>query len=133
MARQNYGLHDGSDSNATYLANMESISDQLVETAKAANPAKPSRLIYFQTTIPGGANSVPGEPVSPNDQKVLELNEIAAGVMAKRNITVVDLYATMTACGNVTCGACKPHCGTSGYTYLVENAIVPAIKKALAE
>ena len=73
-------------------------------TAKEANPSKPSRLIYFQTTIPGGANSVPGEPISPNDQKVLELNEIASGVMAVRNITVVDLYATMTACGNVTCG-----------------------------
>jgi hypothetical protein len=50
----------------------------LTATAKEANPSKPSRLIYFQTTIPGGANSVPGEPVSPDDQKVLELNEIAS-------------------------------------------------------
>ena len=112
--------------------------------------------------------------MGPNDQKVLELNEIAAGVMAQRSITVVDLYDTMTKCGNVTCGGCKPHCGTAGYgcvalcslfpgharslsltfrssfahvlvffadflsrlvdsyNYLVYNAIVPAIKKALA-
>ena len=34
---------------------------------------------------------MPGEPVSPNDKRVIELNEIAMGVMAKRNITVVDL------------------------------------------
>jgi len=54
------------------------------------------------------------------------------GVMAKRSITVVDLYATMTKCGNVTCGGCKPHCGAPGYNYLVDNAIVPAIKTALA-
>jgi hypothetical protein len=82
-------------------------------------------------------------------------------VMEARKITVVDLYATMTACGNVTCGvcsqrlistigtgshatlqlhdrvrgragSCKPHCGAAGYNYLVDNAIVPAIKKALA-
>ena len=79
--------------------------------------------------------------------------------MEARKITVVDLYATMTACGNVTCGtrsqrllfkigphttlqlhcivrvragSCKPHCGAAGYNYLVDNAIVPAIKKALA-
>ena len=51
--------------------------------------------------------------------------------MAARKITVVDLYATMTACGNVTCGSCKPHCGAAGYNYLVDKAIVPAIKKAL--
>ena len=81
-------------------------------------------------------------------------------VMKARKITVVDLYAAMTACGNVTCGtcsqrlmftiatgirlcnytilcaggagSCKPHCGAAGYNYLVDNAIVPAIKKALA-
>ena len=74
-------MHDGSDTNARYTANMVSIADQLVETvalakvAKAkvgepADAAKPTKLIYFQTTIPGGANSVPGEPVSPNDKKV---------------------------------------------------------------
>ena len=35
-------------------------------------------------------------------------------------------------CGAV-CSACKPHCNAAGYEYLVNNAIVPAIKKALAE
>ena len=65
-------------------------------------------------------------------QRVMELNEIATKVIAERNITSVDLYATMTACGD-DCKACKPHCGSAGYTYLTEKAIVPAIKKALAE
>jgi hypothetical protein len=74
---------------------------------------------------------VPGEPLAPNDLKVMQLNELAAAVMSPRNITVVDLYATMTRCGNVTCGACRPHCGAAGYSYLVDHAIVPAIKQAL--
>ena len=80
-------------------------SDSLGIAYQARSPAagKPSKLIYFQTTIPGGANSVPGEPVSPSDQRVIELNAIAAGIMASRKITVVDLYATMTQCGT----ACK--------------------------
>ena len=129
----NYGLHDGADTNASYLSGISSIADQLIDTAKSANPSKPSRLIYFQTTIPGGANSVPGEPVSPNDQRVIELNDIAKGVMDSRNITVVDLYATMTACGKL-CSGCKPHCSNpAGYQYLVDHAIVPAIKKALLQ
>jgi hypothetical protein len=84
-----------------------------------------------------------GEPVSPNDHRVLELNQIAMGVMdsryiiiyihtrtplpvryviyiqgvsyregcdgESRKITVVDMYATMTACGKL-CSGCKPHC-----------------------
>jgi len=126
----NYGLHDGSDSNATYTQGITHIADQLLDTAKLANPSKPSRLVYFQTTIPGGANSVPGEPVSPSDKRVIELNAIAARVMGARGITVVDLYATMTKCGK-TCSGCKPHCDGPGYQYLVDNAIIPAIKKAL--
>ena len=62
---------------------------------------------------------------------MMELNEIAAAVMAARKIATVDLYATMAACGG-DCKACKPHCGPAGYTYLTDHAIVPAIKKALA-
>lgn len=110
---------------------MNSIADQLLALAKSANPSKPSRLIYFLTTIPGGANSVPGEPVSPNDRKVIELNAIASDIMKARKIPVVDLYATMTACGK-ECSGCKPHCGSEGYKYLVDHAIVPAIRKALS-
>ena len=106
------------------------MADQLVATAKAVGP-KPARLIYFMTTIPGGANSVPGEPVSPNDKKVQELNAVAAGVMAARGIATVDLYATMTQCG-AACSDCKPHCPPGGYQYLVDHAIAPAIRKALA-
>ena len=42
----NYGLHDGADTNASYLSGISSIADQLIDTAKSANPSKPSRLIY---------------------------------------------------------------------------------------
>jgi hypothetical protein len=38
----------------------------------------------------------------------------------------------MAACSK-PCSACKPHCGAAGYEHLIKNAIVPAIKKALAE
>ena len=127
----NYGLHDGGDTNESYRAHMESIADQLLATAKLVG-AKPARLIYFQTTIPGGANSVPGEPVSPGDKQVRELNAVALEIMTARNITTVDLYKTMTTCGK-TCSGCKPHCDAAGYQYLVDAAIAPAIRKALAE
>ena len=98
----NYGLHDGTDTNASYTTGLTSIADQLVQTAKDAAPPgrKAARLVYFQTTIPGGANSVPGEPVSPSDKRVQQLNVIAGTIMAARNITVVDLYATMVKCAS---------------------------------
>jgi hypothetical protein len=115
----------------SYAAALSAVADQLLATAKEVGP-KPARLIYFETTIPGGANSVPGEPVSPSDKKVLELNAVAREIMSARSIPTVDLYATMTRCGDA-CKSCKPHCGPDGYEYLVQNAILPAIKKALAE
>jgi hypothetical protein len=40
-------------------ANMRSIADQLLEVAQLANPSRPARLIYFQTTIPGGVCRAP--------------------------------------------------------------------------
>lgn len=134
----NYGLHDGADTNASYTANLASVADTMVETANltayvsGAAYKKPARLIYFLTTIPGGANSVPGEPVSPTDKRVIELNALATVIMAERNITTVDLYKTMTQCGQ-TCSGCKPHCPPAGYEYLVSKAIVPSILKALGE
>ena len=106
------GLHDGADTNASYTANLASVADTMVETANltayvsGAAYKKPARLIYFLTTIPGGANSVPGEPVSPTDKRVIELNALATVIMAERNITTVDLYKTMTQCGQ-TCSGCK--------------------------
>jgi hypothetical protein len=152
----NYGLHDGADSNATYLGGISSIADQMVATAAligggggeggvggeggrggarastgaGAQAQTQARLIYFLTTCPGGPNSVPGEPVSPGEQRVRELNEIAGKVMHAKNITVVDLHQTMVECGAV-CKECRPHCPPAGYQYLVDHAIAPAIKKAL--
>jgi hypothetical protein len=38
---------------------MRSIADQLLEVAQLANPSRPARLIYFQTTIPGGVCRAP--------------------------------------------------------------------------
>eukprot|EP00040_Diaphanoeca_grandis_P010557 m.54100 g.54100 ORF g.54100 m.54100 type:complete len:420 (-) comp21866_c0_seq1:347-1606(-) len=130
----NFGLHDGAVTNDTYITNMNNVTEYLIATAKAtaSGTKKAARLIYFLTTIPGGSNSVPGEPVSPSDKRVIELNAIATTIMNANNIPVVDLYATMTACGDA-CKACQPHCGPAGYKYLVENAIEPAIKKALQE
>jgi len=133
----NYGLHDGADTNASYSANLASVADTMVETANhtayvSGGSFKAARLIYFLTTIPGGANSVPGEPVSPTDKRVIELNALAKVIMTERNITTVDLYKTMTQCG-AACAGCKPHCPPSGYEYLVSKAIVPSILKALAE
>eukprot|EP00041_Stephanoeca_diplocostata_P029937 m.893475 g.893475 ORF g.893475 m.893475 type:complete len:86 (+) comp23660_c1_seq3:343-600(+) len=58
-------------------------------------------------------------------------NAIATDIMRQHNIPVVDLYATMEACGTA-CVACKPHCEPAGYEYLVTNAIAPAVKKLLA-
>ena len=126
----NFGLHDGGDTNASYVSNLTTIADRLAEVAKAANPSNPSKLIFFLTTIPGGANSVPGEPVSPDDKRVQELNLLARHIMAARDIPVVDLYAAMTACGKA-CAGCRPHCPAAGYEYLVEHAIIPAIRRAL--
>jgi len=121
----NFGLHDGTDSNASYAAGLEIVTETVIrDTAPSA------KLVYFLTTIPGGSHSVPGEPVSPGDRRVLELNELAATVMAKHGVTVVDLYAAMEKCGE-TCKDCKPHCSAAGYQWLADNAIVPAIKKAL--
>lgn len=122
----NFGLHDGADTNHTYTQGLSTIADSLL----AATFHNASKLIYFLTTIPGGSGSVPGEPVSPDDKRVMELNYIATEVMQERNITVVDLYAAMTKCG-ISCKDCKPHCGPEGYAYLAKNAIVPAIKAAL--
>ena len=64
---------------------------------------------------------MPGEPVSPGDKRVLELNEIASAVMAKHNVPVVDLYKAMRECGE-PCYPCKPHCGAAGYQYLASHA-----------
>lgn len=130
----NFGLHDGSDSNSTYFSGLSAIADKILSDAKASAPQRngPAQIIYFLTTIPGGSGSVPGEPVSPDDKRVQELNEIASQIMSKRNITVVDLYKTMTECGEA-CKGCKPHCPPEGYEYLTEHAIVPAIKRALGE
>ena len=122
----NYGLHDGSDTNHSYVLGLSSIADQLLETVFNDS----NKLLYFMTTIPGGAHSVPGEPVSPSDQRVIELNSLAVEIMNKRNITYVDLYATMEKCG-VSCYSCKPHCNAVGYEYLVKHAIVPGIQKML--
>jgi hypothetical protein len=97
----NYGLHDGADSNATYLAEITSIADQLVEVAKSAKPAGAAHstaLVYFATTHSDGG-VVPGEPVSASNKRVLELNAIAAEVMAARSIPIVDLFQTMNECG----------------------------------
>ena len=126
----NFGLHDGAESNATYMQGLVSVTDRLQHDTALAG-YKPAQLIYFLTTIPGGAHSVPGEPVSPGDKRVLELNEIASAVMAQHNVPVVDLYKAMRECGE-PCYPCKPHCGAAGYQYLASHAIVPAIKKALA-
>lgn len=122
----NYGLHDGSDSNSSYTNGLSSIADQMLETVHQ----NASKLLYFMTTIPGGSHSVPGEPVSPGNKRVIELNAIAAAIMSARNIDTLDLHATMVKCGTL-CFDCKPHCGPAGYQYLVENAIAPRIEKAL--
>ena len=126
-----FGLHDGADSNASFTDGLSSIADQLLQTAKdAATPGRrPARLVYFQTTIPGGAGSVPGSE-SPNDKRAQRLNAIAAEIMGARGITIIDLYRTMLECGDA-CKTCKPHCGPEGYQYLTDHAIVPAIKAAL--
>lgn len=124
----NFGLHDAAETNSTYRAGLISVTEQLRAATDAA-------LVYFLTTIPGGAHSVPGEPVSPSDRRVMELNEIARQVMAtfdKPAVQVVDLYESMRQCGE-PCYSCKPHCGPEGYQYLSDHAIVPAIKKALAQ
>lgn len=126
----NFGLHDGADTNASYIKGLTSITDELVATAQITGGERPAQLVYFQTTIPGGAHTVPGEPISPSDKRVVELNQLAASIMAARNVTVVNLYATMEQCG-AACSGCKPHCPPSGYQYLTDKAIVPAIKKAL--
>ena len=120
----NFGLHDAAETNATYEEGLTVVTNRLQFDTKA-------KLIYLMTTIPGGAHSVPGEPISPSDKRVLELNEIAAVVMKQHNVTTVDLYAAMKACGE-PCYSCKPHFGAAGYNYLSSHAIVPAIKKALA-
>ena len=127
----NFGLHDGSDTNASYLAGITAIADELVDVAKVAKPVGAARtqLVYFATTHSDGG-VVPGEPVSASNKRVKELNAIAARVMAQRAIPVVDLFKTMDECG-APCAACKPHCGAAGYKYLVTHAIVPAIEKAL--
>jgi len=131
----NYGLHDGSDTNASYVAGLVSIANQLVNVSKdvaVTNMSKKSAsLIYFATTHSDGG-VVPGEPVTPGNQRVLELNELASHIMEARNITYIDLFQTMTECGEI-CNACNPHCDGKGYQYLVDHAIAPAIKNALSE
>lgn len=128
----NYGLHDGDSTNASYSTALASVADQLVEVAKTAKPDASAKtaLIYFLTTHSDGG-VVPGEPVTPGNRRVLELNAIATEIMTQRNITTVDLFATMTACGD-PCKSCAPHCGPAGYQYLVDHAIAPAIRSALA-
>jgi hypothetical protein len=125
----NYGLHDGSDTNASYHKGIASIADQLVATSHSVHRSGSATLIYFATTHSDGG-VVPGEPVTPGNQRVLELNELALHVMEERNITFVDLFQTMTDCGAI-CSACKPHCDAQGYQYLVDHAIAPAIKHAM--
>lgn len=123
----NFGLHDGGTSLANYTANMENITTTLVAIAKETG----ATLIYVTTTIPGGS----AEPTTaPDNIKVQQLNVAALSVIAKaaHPITVLDLYATMKACG-AACATCKPHCEPTGYQYLVTNGLAPAVKKALLD
>ena len=118
----NFGLHDGPDNETDYATWLTNITDTL-EAAAGAN----TTLLYFTTTLPQGSS----EPDNaPDNVKVRDLNTIAKTIMDKRNILVVDLYATMKTCGPV-CEACKPHCEPEGYQFLVDHAIAPAVKAHL--
>jgi hypothetical protein len=118
VALTNAHTHD-----TRYTANMRNITTTLVAAAAQAN----ATLLFVTTTIPGGAS----EPVtSPDHAKVIALNTAATQIVSAHSITVIDLYATMKACG-AACDACKPHCQPEGYQYLVTNGLYPAVKKAL--
>eukprot|EP00041_Stephanoeca_diplocostata_P029935 m.893447 g.893447 ORF g.893447 m.893447 type:complete len:293 (+) comp23660_c1_seq2:155-1033(+) len=119
----NFGLHDAGDTDSAYRAYMENITATLQHDTGPA-----THLVYFTTTIPEGSAEPAGDP---NNVRVRAQNAIATDIMRQHNIPVVDLYATMEACGTA-CVACKPHCEPAGYEYLVTNAIAPAVKKLLA-
>jgi len=119
----NFGLHDGPTDLGAYTDNLANITTTLVGVAADTGAS----LLYVTTTIPGGA----AEPASaPDRTKVEQLNAAALKVVAAHNIAVVDLYATMEACG-AACDGCKPHCGPDGYAYLVEHGLLPAVRKLL--
>jgi hypothetical protein len=141
----NFGLHDLGDTNESYSAGLSHIADAILnattttttvnndddgsDTNSTANPGAQQKgaqhVIYFQTTSPDGSGAS-----GPGEQRVLEMNALAATIMAARNIPVVDLYQTMTDCGD-TCKDCQPHCSPAGYQYLVDHAITPAVRAAL--
>lgn len=121
----NYGLHDGTTPLENYTTSMNNITSTILAAVKPFN----TTVLYFSTTIPGGSV----EPVNASDNvRVRALNKVAAAVMQRQGVPVVDLYATMKACGT-DCEACKPHCQPAGYSYLVQHAIAPAVLAALPD
>lgn len=119
----NFGLHDLNTSTKDYKARLASIAANLSAVSTATGAA----ILCFTTTMPGGSGEDPEEAAAAH---VAELNVAATQVAASRSITVVDLHATMKACGDA-CKACKPHCETEGYKYLVDHAILEAVRAAL--
>jgi len=108
---------------AAYTSSLANITSTILSSVRGFNTS----VLYFATTIPGGS----AEPASAADNlKVQALNKAARGVMAAAGIKVLDLYQTMKSCGTA-CTQCKPHCQPAGYSYLVDNAIAPAVRAAL--
>ena len=134
----NWGLHDGPLGNTTvpgqaglpgvYASQLETITEMLIAT-------QPQAKLLFALTSPYMC-------AAKNDGCVINLNNQAAAIMAKHNITTINLHDSVIskcgpppqpACFNVSRCFC-PHCsggGAPGYHFLTNKVIVPALMKLL--
>ena len=123
----NFGLHDldnASAAEALYESQLQNITARLLETR--------AKLLYI-TTTPFMPKRVLGDTV------VEDLNRIARGIMAVRNVPVLDLYALVVDhCGPVPwtdCDWCRMHPCSYHYDLTGMNAqaamIAGAIQKML--
>lgn len=119
----NFGLHDLDTPTEDYKARLANIADHLSAFSKGTGAA----VLYFTTTMPGGSGE---DPKGADAEHIAELNVAAAQIAEDRSFKVVDLHSTMKACGDA-CKSCQPHCNADGYKYLVDHAILPAVKAAL--
>lgn len=140
----NFGLHDGPQlfksppANVTIPGqegNMTVYPGQLAAIAKrlVSWASESGAKLLFGITSPMLADA-------RADQDVRSLNSAASDIMAAANIPTVNLHAAVVGkCGPVPQASCfdhpncfSPHCRDTGYAWLANSTIVPAIKAQLS-
>eukprot|EP00658_Telonema_sp_P-2_P021374 TRINITY_DN18510_c0_g1_i1.p1 TRINITY_DN18510_c0_g1~~TRINITY_DN18510_c0_g1_i1.p1 ORF type:complete len:238 (+),score=53.85 TRINITY_DN18510_c0_g1_i1:33-746(+) len=136
----NWGLHDGPLGNSTVpgQAGLPGVyGSQLDQITQRLMAAEPQAKLLFALTSASLCNPA-------GDGSVVNLNNQAAAIMSKYNISTINLHdAIVNKCGpanpDSACWGLKgcfcPHCGAGkagqGYDWLATSTIVPALQALL--